>query len=119
MSLPNARIIKNARTAEVVGSAEGVQALKYEDRTNGEMKSVEVAGIFVQIGLVPNSSFMKDVVEMNKFGEIQIDAKCRTNVPGIYAAGDVTTVPFKQIIIAMGEGAKAGLSSFEDLMMKA
>lgn len=119
MSLPNARIIKNARTAEVVGNSEGVQALQYEDRTNGEMKSVEVAGIFVQIGLVPNSSFMKDVVEMNKFGEIQIDAKCRTNVPGIYAAGDVTTVPFKQIIIAMGEGAKAGLSSFEDLMMKA
>ena len=82
------------------------------------LKKLELAGIFVQIGLVPNSSFMKDVVEMNRFGEIVVDDKCRTSVPGIYAAGDVTNVPYKQIIVAMGEGAKAGLASFEDIMLK-
>ena len=119
LSLPNAKVITNARTTKVLGNGEAVTALSFEDRASGEMKSVDVAGIFVQIGLVPNSTFMKDLVEMNRFGEIVVDAKCRTSVEGIYAAGDVTTVPFKQIIIAMGEGAKAGLSSFEDLMMKA
>lgn len=117
-SLPNVKIIKNARTNRVIGDNGKVTALEYEDRHSGELKSIELEGIFVQIGLVPNSAFMKDVVETNKFGEILVDEKCRTNVPGIYAAGDVTTVPYKQIIIAMGEGAKAGLSSFEDLMLK-
>lgn len=117
-SLPNVTIIKNARTNRVIGDNGKVTALEYEDRTSGELKSVELDGVFVQIGLVPNSSFMKGVVETNKFGEILVDEKCRTNVPGIYAAGDVTNVPYKQIIIAMGEGAKAGLSSFEDLMLK-
>jgi alkyl hydroperoxide reductase subunit F len=95
-----------------------VTALEYEDRETKELKSVELEGIFVQIGLLPNSGFIKDVVATNKFGEIIIDEKCRTNIPGIYAAGDVTTVPYKQIIIAMGEGAKAGLASFEDMMLK-
>lgn len=118
-SLPNVKILVNARTTQVEGDATGVTALVYEDRESGEIRQVAVSGIFVQIGLVPNSSFLKDVVELNKFGEVVIDAKCRTSAPGIYAAGDVTTVPFKQIIIAMGEGAKAGLTSFEELMMKA
>ena len=117
-SLPNVKIIRNARTNRVIGDNGKVTALEYEDRNNGELKSVELEGVFVQIGLVPNSSFMKGVVETNKFGEILVDEKCRTNVPGIYAAGDVTNVPYKQIIIAMGEGAKAGLTSFEDIMLK-
>lgn len=117
-SLPNVTVIKNARTNRVIGDNGKVTALEYEDRASGELKQIELEGIFVQIGLVPNSSFIKGVVEMNKFGEIVVDEKCRTNVPGIYAAGDVTTVPYKQIIIAMGEGAKAGLASFEDLMLK-
>jgi alkyl hydroperoxide reductase subunit F len=117
-SLPNVTIIKNARTNRVIGDNGKVTALEYEDRESKELKSVELEGVFVQIGLVPNSSFIKGVVETNKFGEIVVDEKCRTNVSGIYAAGDVTTVPYKQIIIAMGEGAKAGLASFEDLMLK-
>lgn len=117
-SLPNVTVIKNARTNRVIGDNGKVTALEYEDRNSGELKSVELEGVFVQIGLVPNSSFVKGVVETNKFGEIIVDERCRTNVPGIYAAGDVTTVPYKQIIIAMGEGAKAGLSSFEDIMLK-
>lgn len=117
-SLPNVKIIRNARTSRVIGDNGKVTALEYEDRASGELRSVELAGVFVQIGLVPNSAFLKEVVAMNRFGEIIVDEKCRTNVPGIYAAGDVTTVPFKQIIVAMGEGAKAGLTSFEDLMLK-
>lgn len=117
-SLPNVKIIRNARTNRVIGDNGKVTALEYEDRSTGTLKALELDGVFVQIGLIPNSSFMKGVVEMNKFGEITVDEKCRTNVPGIYAAGDVTTVPYKQIIIAMGEGAKAGLTSFEDIMLK-
>lgn len=77
---------------------------------------VDVDGIFVQIGLLPNSQFVKETVETNKFGEIVVDGKGRTSIPGIYAAGDVTTTPYKQIIIAMGEGAKAALAAFEDRM---
>ncbi len=117
-SLPNVRIITNARTHRIIGDAGKVTGLEYEDRAQGKLHSVKLAGIFVQIGLIPNSSFLKGVVELNRHGEVVIDERCRTNVPGIYAAGDVTTVPYKQIIIAMGEGAKAGLSSFEDLMLK-
>lgn len=116
--LPNVKIIKNARTSRVIGDNGKVTALEYEDRATGQFKDVDLDGVFVQIGLVPNSGFMKGVVETNKFGEIVVDEKCRTNVPGIYAAGDVTTVPYKQIIIAMGEGAKAALTSFEDIMLR-
>ncbi len=117
-SLPNVKIVSNARTSKVIGDNGKVVGLEYEDRSNSEMKVLDLDGIFVQIGLLPNSGFIKDVVETNKFGEIVVDEKCRTNIPGIYAAGDVTTVPYKQIIIAMGEGAKAGLTSFEDIMLK-
>ena len=77
---------------------------------------MELAGVFVQIGLVPNTDFLKGTVELSKFGEIIIDAKCATSVPGVFAAGDVTTVPYKQIIIATGEGAKAALSAFDHLI---
>ncbi len=117
-SLPNVTIHKNARTNRVIGDNGKVTSLEFEDRSTGEIKQIELDGVFVQIGLVPNSGFIKGMVATNRFGEIVVDEKCRTNVPGIYAAGDVTTVPYKQIIIAMGEGAKAGLASFEDIMLK-
>ncbi len=116
-SLPNVSIVTSARTSHVVGDGSKVVGLEYEDRTNGETKRVDLDGIFVQIGLLPNSGFVKDLVETTKFGEIVIDNKGRTSKAGIYAAGDVTTVPYKQIVIAMGEGAKAALAAFEDQML--
>jgi len=115
-SLSNVEIIMNAKTKSIQGDGQKVNSLIYEDRTRTTDKTVTVDGVFVQIGLVPNSQFLKETVELNKFGEIIVDEKCRTNVKGIYAAGDVTTVPFKQIIIAMGEGSKAALAAFEDSM---
>ncbi len=117
-SLPNAAILTSARTSEVLGDGEKLTALRYEDRTSGEVKELKLAGVFVQIGLVPNSGFLRDVVELTKSGEVVIDAKGRTTSRGIFAAGDVTTVPFKQIVIAMGEGAKAALGAFEDVIMR-
>lgn len=113
-SLPNIKIITAARTAKIHGDNSKVLALEYEDRNSHEMKKLALDGVFVQIGLLPNSSFVKDVVEVTRFGEIVVDNKGRTSSQGIYAAGDVTTVPYKQIIIAMGEGAKAALAAFED-----
>ena len=113
----NITVIKNAATKEVTEQQGKVGSLIFEDRTSGEEKSIELSAVFVQIGLVPNSQFLEGLVETNKFGEIIIDDKCRTSVPGIYAAGDVTTVPYKQIIVSLGEGAKAGLSAFEDLVL--
>ena len=116
-SLPNVKIIKNARTTKVIGNGDKVISLEYENRITEKIESLSLDGVFVQIGLLPNSHIIKDVVETNKFGEVIVDNKCRTNVSGIYAAGDVTTVPYKQIIISMGEGAKAGLAAFEDQML--
>jgi len=116
-SLPNVTILTNAKTTQILGDGKKVVGLEYENRATLELNLIDLDGVFVQIGLIPNSQFIKTVVETNKFGEIIIDSKCRTNVKGIYAAGDVTTVPFKQIIIAMGEGAKAALSAFEDQMI--
>ncbi len=118
-SLPNVKVLTNARTAEVLGGANGVMGLRYQDRATEKLHDLELAGIFVQIGLVPNSSLVKGLVDLNRFGEIVIDDRCRTSAQGVYAAGDVTTVPFKQIVIAMGEGAKAALTSFEDRMRQA
>lgn len=115
-SLPNVSIVTNARTTKVLGDGRKVMGIEYEDREIGEIKKMNLDGIFVQIGLVPNSGFIKDIVETTANGEIVIDAKCKTNQEGIYAAGDVTTTPYKQIIISMGEGAKAALSAFEDSM---
>ncbi len=106
-------IIKNAATKEVIAENGKVVALAYEDRNTGEVKQHSVAGIFVQIGLVPNSSFVEDVVDVTKYGEIMINERCETSEPGIFAAGDVSTVPYKQIVIAMGEGSKASLSAFD------
>jgi NADH-dependent peroxiredoxin subunit F len=113
-ALPNVTVITRARTTEIVGDGNGVTSIRYQDRPSGETREVALDGVFVQIGLVPNSAVVKDLVETNRFGEIVVDDRCRTNVPGIYAAGDVTTVPWKQIVVALGEGAKAALAAFED-----
>ncbi len=115
-SLPNVSIVTNARTQSIQGDGQKVTSLIYEDRQTQKQVTVDLDGVFVQIGLVPNSAFLKDTVELSKFGEIVVDNKGRTSVPGIYAAGDVTTTPYKQIIIAMGEGAKVALAAFEDRM---
>lgn len=106
-------IIKNVATKEVLAEGGNVVGLAYEDRATGQLKQQSLAGVFVQIGLVPNSDFLNGVVERTQHGEIIIDEKCRTTEPGIFAAGDVSTVPYKQIVIAMGEGAKASLSAFD------
>jgi alkyl hydroperoxide reductase subunit F len=117
-ALPNVTIVTNAATTEVIGNGEKVVAMTYRDRAGDQEHRVELDGVFVQIGLSPNSAIVKDLVDLTRYGEIVVDAKGRTSVPGIYAAGDVTTVPFKQIVIAMGEGAKAALTAFEDRMRK-
>ncbi|MBC8592996.1 alkyl hydroperoxide reductase subunit F [Oscillospiraceae bacterium N12] len=113
-SLPNVEIFVNSQTAEVIGDGTKLTSLRVKDRGTGDERIHNLDGVFVQIGLVANSAVFRDVVETNRAGEIVIDTHCRTNVAGIYAAGDVSTVPYKQIIIAMGEGAKAALSAFED-----
>ncbi|WP_221657438.1 alkyl hydroperoxide reductase subunit F [Bacteroides salyersiae] len=113
-SLSNVEIFVSSQTVEVIGDGDKLTALRIKDRKTEEERLVELDGVFVQIGLAANSASFRDVVEMNRSGEIVIDAHGRTNIPGIYAAGDVSTVPYKQIIIAMGEGAKAALSAFED-----
>ncbi|SBT15959.1 NADH dehydrogenase [Marinomonas gallaica] len=115
-SLPNVTIIKNAMTTEVLGDGERVNGLTYTDRTTDESHTVELAGIFVQIGLVPNSEFLKDAIELTDRGEIVIDQHGRTSMDGVFAAGDVTNVPFKQIIISMGAGATAALGAFDYLI---
>lgn len=115
---PNVAVVTSARTTAVRGDGAKVTALEYEDRATGAARTVDLDGVFVQIGLVPNSGFLADVVERNARGEIVVDEKGRTSAPGIYAAGDVTTVPFKQIVIAMGEGAKVALTAFEDATLR-
>ena len=113
-TLSNVQIIVNGAVQEVIGDGGKVSAIRYTDRIGGDDHLIETDGVFIQIGLAPNSELLKELVETTRMGEISIDQHCRTNVAGIYAAGDVSTVPFKQIIIAMGEGAKAALSAFED-----
>jgi len=115
-SLPNVTIHVNAQTTEITGDGSKVNGLRYKDRATGTEHHVELAGVFVQIGLVPNTEWLKGTVEQSKFGEIVVDAKGHTNVPGVFAAGDCTTVPYKQIVIAAGEGAKAALSAFDHLI---
>ena len=115
-SLPNVEVFLHSQSLEVIGNGDKVTGLRVKDRKTEMERVIDLDGIFVQIGLAANSGAFRDVVETNKPGEIVIDTHCRTNVPGIYAAGDVSTVPYKQIIIAMGEGAKAALSAFEDRM---
>ncbi|WP_278386587.1 alkyl hydroperoxide reductase subunit F [Stutzerimonas kunmingensis] len=115
-SLPNVRVLKMAQTTEVLGDGQKVTGLVYKDRTSDELHNVELEGIFVQIGLLPNSEWLKGALELSRFGEIIVDAKGQTSIPGVFAAGDVTTVPYKQIVIAVGEGAKASLSAFDHLI---
>lgn len=113
----NITIIKNAATKEITAAGGKVDGLDYQDRESGDVKRWDGAGIFVQIGLVPNSSFMEGVVDLSPYKEIVINEKGETSEEGIYACGDVTTVPYKQIVVAMGEGAKASLAAFEYLTM--
>jgi alkyl hydroperoxide reductase subunit F len=115
-SLANVAIIVSARTTEVVGDGHQVTGLTYEDRTSGATKHLDVAGVFVQIGLFPNTSWLKGTLELSPTGEIVVDDHGRTSVPGVFAAGDATTVPYKQIIIATGDGAKAALGAFDYLI---
>lgn len=115
-SLPNVNIITSAQTTEIHGDGTKVTGLQYTDRNSGESHRVDLAGVFVQIGLVPNTEWLKDTVELSRYGEIEIDARGQTSVPGVFAAGDATTVPYKQIVIAAGDGAKAALSAFDYLI---
>ncbi len=115
-SLPNVNIIKQAMTTEVLGDGQRVVGLKYKDRATDETHVVDLAGIFVQIGLVPNTEFLKDTITLTERGEVVIDDHGQTSVPGIFAAGDCTNVPYKQIIISMGAGATAALGAFDHLI---
>jgi NADH-dependent peroxiredoxin subunit F len=115
-SLSNVDVHVNAQTTEITGDGQKVNGLSFKDRVSGEVHHLALEGVFVQIGLVPNTEFLKGTVELSKYGEIVVDAKCHTNLPGVFAAGDVTTVPYKQIVIAAGEGSKAALSAFDYLI---
>jgi alkyl hydroperoxide reductase subunit F len=115
-SLPNVTVIMSAETTEVVGDGQRVTALRYRDRVTGAQHTVELEGVFVQIGLLPNTDWLRDSVELSSRGEIVIDDRGQTSVPGVFAAGDATTVPYKQIVIALGAGATAALSAFDHLI---
>jgi NADH-dependent peroxiredoxin subunit F len=115
-SLANVAIHTQAQTTEITGDDSKVNGLTYTDRASGVSHHVELAGVFVQIGLVPNSEWLKGTLDLSRHGEIVVDARGQTSVAGVFAAGDVTTVPFKQIIIATGDGAKAALGAFDHLI---
>ncbi|WPU55366.1 alkyl hydroperoxide reductase subunit F [Stenotrophomonas acidaminiphila] len=115
-SLPNVTVVLNAQTTEVLGDGQKVTGLVYTDRVGGDSHRVELEGIFVQIGLLPNTEWLRGTVELSPRGEIVIDERGQTSVPGVFAAGDCTTVPYKQIIIAMGAGSTAALSAFDHLI---
>ncbi len=115
-SLANVTVITSAQTTEIKGDGQKVNSLVYKDRASSESRSLELAGVFVQIGLVPNTDWLKGTVKLSPRGEIEVDARGQTSVPGVFAAGDCTTVPYKQIVIAMGDGAKASLGAFDHLI---
>lgn len=115
-SMPNVTVLMQSQTTEVTGDGQKVNGLSYKDLATGQDKHLELEGVFVQIGLVPNTEWLKGTVELSNRGEIEIDARGQTSVPGVFAAGDVTTVPYKQIVIAVGEGAKAALGAFDHLI---
>jgi alkyl hydroperoxide reductase subunit F len=115
-SLPNVTILTMAQTTEITGRDGKVDGLLYKDRNSGEARRVDLEGVFIQIGLLPNTDFLKGTVNLSRFGEIEIDARGQTSVPGVFAAGDCTTVPFKQIVIAMGAGSTAALAAFDHLI---
>ncbi len=118
-SLPNLMVIKNAQTTEVTGAGGKVNGLRYIDRTTAELSTIELEGVFIQIGLLPNTDWLKGTISLSRFGEIEVDTQGATSIPGIFAAGDCTTVPYKQIVIALGEGAKASLAAFDHLIRSA
>ncbi|HEY6512491.1 MAG TPA: alkyl hydroperoxide reductase subunit F, partial [Burkholderiaceae bacterium] len=115
-SLPNVLVHTNAQTTEITGDGSKVDGLVYKDRASGQSHRVTLAGVFVQIGLVPNTDWLRGTVDLSKHGEIVVDERGATSLPGVFAAGDATTVPYKQIIIASGEGSKAALSAFDHLI---
>lgn len=115
-SLPNVDVIVSALTTEVLGDGEKVTGLNYQDRASGSCHNIELEGIFVQIGLVPNTDWLKGDMALTAHGEIEVDASGATSIPGVFAAGDATTAPYKQIVVAMGDGATAGLSAFDYLI---
>ena len=115
-SLSNVAIITNAQTTEIFGDGQKVTGLRYRERDSGVEHAVEVAGVFVQIGLVPNTEWLRGTIDLTKYGEIVVNERSATSASGVFAAGDATTTPFKQIIIAAGEGAKAALSAFDHLI---
>ena len=115
-SLPNVTVIVSALTTEVLGDGESVTGLTYTDRETDSEHTLDLEGVFVQIGLLPNTEWLEGAVELSPRGEIVIDDRGQTSVPGVFAAGDCTTVPYKQIVIAMGAGATAALSAFDHLI---
>lgn len=115
-SLENVSIVLNAKTTEILGDGKSVTSLRYQDRASGADHTLPLEGVFVQIGLVPNTEFLKETIELTRFGEIIVDAHGATNATGVFAAGDATTVPYKQIVIAAGDGAKAALGAFDYLI---
>ncbi|MCC2869529.1 MAG: alkyl hydroperoxide reductase subunit F [Candidatus Accumulibacter phosphatis] len=117
-SLPNVKVITQALSTEITGDGQKVNGLLYTDRASGESQRLDIEGVFVQIGLLPNSEWLRDTIALSRHGEIEVDARCETSLPGVFAAGDVTTVPYKQIVIAMGEGSKAALSAFDHLIRR-
>jgi NADH-dependent peroxiredoxin subunit F len=117
-TLANVTTLVNAQTTEITGDGQRVDGLLYKDRASGEAKQVPLEGVFVQIGLVPNTEWLKGTLELSRHGEIIVDARGQTSLPGVFAAGDATTAPFKQIIIAAGDGAKAALGAFDYLIRR-
>jgi alkyl hydroperoxide reductase subunit F len=115
-TLSNVTTLLNAQSTEILGNGQRVVGVAWRDRASGELAQVDLEGVFVQIGLVPNTEWLKGTLELSRHGEIVVDAKGQTSLPGVFAAGDATTVPFKQIIIAAGDGAKAALGAFEHLI---
>ncbi|HMX16749.1 MAG TPA: FAD-dependent oxidoreductase, partial [Rhodocyclaceae bacterium] len=115
-SLPNVTVITSAQTTEVTGDGARLNGLVYKDRASGEIRRVDLEGVFVQIGLLPNTDWLKGTLALSPRGEIEVDARGQTSLPGVFAAGDATTVPYKQIVIAMGDGAKAALGAFDHLI---
>jgi alkyl hydroperoxide reductase subunit F len=115
-SLPNADVVTSALTTEVFGDGDKVTGLLYEDRGSGAHHRLDLDGVFVQIGLLPNTEWLEGTVELNRTGEVVIDQRGETSVPGVFAGGDCTDVPYKQIVIAMGAGTTAALSAFDHLI---
>ena len=115
-NLPNIDVITDARTTEVRGDGARLTTLSFEDRTSGVVRDLAVEGVFVQIGLLPNTDWLAGIVELSPRGEVVVDDRGATNLPGVFAAGDCTTTPYKQIVIAMGSGATASLAAFDHLI---